>query len=89
MGACGGRLSHDVPRDGSRALPKGYVAHVSDDAKAWRHVASGEFGNILANPVRQDVRFDKSVTARYIKLVAIPFPGVEPDWTANGASLKF
>ena len=78
-----------TPGDGSRALPKGYVAHVSDDAKAWRHVASGEFGNILANPVRQDVRFDKSVAARYIKLVAIPFPDLEPDWTANGASLKF
>ena len=78
-----------APGEGSRALPKGYVAHVSDDAKAWRQVASGEFGNILANPVRQDVRFDKPVTARYIKLVAVPFPETSPDWMAKGARLEF
>ena len=78
-----------TPGEGSRSLPKGYVVHVSDDAKSWRQAASGEFGNILANPVRQDVRFDKPATARYIKLVAVPFPDVEPDWTADGASLVF
>ncbi len=78
-----------TPGEGSRALPKGYVAYVSDDAKAWRVVSRGEFGNILANPVRQDVRFDKPVSARYVKLDAVPFPDVAPDWTANGGSFEF
>ena len=78
-----------TPGERARALPKGYAAHVSDDAKAWREIATGEFGNILANPVRQDVHFDAPVRARYIKLVAVPFAGIAPDWTADGARLEF
>lgn len=78
-----------TPGEGSKALPKGYVAYVSDDAKSWRKVASGEFGNILANPIRQDVRFDEPVAARYMKLDAVPFPGCAADWMANGADFLF
>ncbi|MBR4354704.1 MAG: alpha-L-fucosidase [Kiritimatiellae bacterium] len=73
----------------SKAFPKGYVAYASDDVKSWRVVASGEFGNIIANPIKQDVCFDKPVTARYIKLDAVPFPGESPDWHAPGAKIEF
>ena len=79
-----------TPGTPADALPKGYAAFVSDDGTAWRRVASGEFGNILANPVRQDVRFDQPVDARRIRLVAVPFAaGGTPSWTARGGTVRF
>ena len=71
------------------ALPKGYMAQASDDGKSWRDVDSGEFGNIKANPVRQDVTFYRPSNARYMRLVAVPFPGESPKWCANGAKVEF
>ena len=73
-----------TPGSGREALPKGYRAQVSDDGKAWRDLEAGEFGNILANPVRQDVRFAAPARARYIRFVAVPFPGEAPDWRTCG-----
>ncbi len=79
-----------TPGTPADALPKGYEAFVSDDGTAWRRVASGEFGNIRANPVRQDVRFDQPVDARRIRLVAVPFAaGGTPSWTARGGTVRF
>jgi alpha-L-fucosidase len=41
----------------------------SADGKKWTAVVNNAtFGNIKNNPVRQDVRFDKEVKTRYIKL---------------------
>ena len=78
-----------TPGTGKAVPPKGYRAHASDDAKAWRDLGSDEFSNILANPIRQDVSFPAPVTTRYFRLVAVPFPGESPDWTAPGAKVEF
>ena len=77
-----------TPSNGKAVPPKGYRAQASDDAKVWRDLGSDEFSNILANPIRQDVRFAEPVTTRYIRLVAVPFPGESPDWNAPGAKVE-
>ena len=61
-----------VPRmDGCRrGLVDGYEFHVSKDGKTWTKAASGEFGNLAANPVRQRVTFAKPVAARYFRFTA-------------------
>ena len=74
---------------GTASLPKGYRAQVSDDAQTWRDFAAGEFSNIRANPIRQDVTFPAPVATRYIRLVAVPFPGESPDWSTPGAKVEF
>ena len=49
-----------------------YNILTSNDGKNWTTVISnGTFGNIKNNPVRQDVKFDKAVKARYIKLESL------------------
>jgi alpha-L-fucosidase len=46
-----------------------YNFRISADGKNWTAVVNdGTFGNIKNNPVRQDVRFDKELKAKYIKL---------------------
>ncbi|WP_439183346.1 alpha-L-fucosidase [Carboxylicivirga taeanensis] len=46
-----------------------YAFYVSTDGKNWTPViAKGEFSNIKNNPVKQDVRFNSSHPARFIKL---------------------
>ena len=78
-----------TPGTGKEMPPKGYRAQASDDAKTWRYLASDEFGNILANPIRQEIRFPAPVATRYIRLVAVPFPGESPDWSTIGAKVEF
>jgi len=78
-----------TPGTGKEVPPKGYRAQASDDAKAWRDLGSDEFSNILANPIRQDVRFPAPVTTRYLRLIAVPFPGETPDWSTPGAKVEF
>ena len=78
-----------TPGTGKEEPPKGYQAQASDDAKAWRDLGSDEFSNILANPISQDVRFSSPVTTRYLRLVAVPFPGETPDWSTPGAKVEF
>ena len=58
-----------VPRlDGCKhGMVDAYEFHVSSDGKSWTKVASGEFGNIEANTVKQRVTFDKPVKARYFR----------------------
>lgn len=48
-----------------------YRFETSNDGKSWEAVAEGEFGNIVNDPSKRTVRFDKPVTARYIKLVCV------------------
>jgi alpha-L-fucosidase len=62
-----------LPRhDGTtRGIVDQYAFYTSTDGKTWGPpAAEGEFGNIKANPTEQTVRFDKPVTARFIKFVA-------------------
>ena len=44
---------------------------ISDDARSWTEVpASGEFSNIVNNPIPQIVRFSGKVSARYVRIEA-------------------
>lgn len=54
-----------------------YEVYASSDGKDWGDpVAKGEFGNIVNNPIEQQILFGKSIQTRYIKLVSIePPPG--------------
>lgn len=48
-----------------------YKFFVSTDGKSWKEVpASGEFSNIMHNPLPQTVAFGKKMQARFIKLEA-------------------
>ena len=52
-----------------------YEVYVSDDGKDWgKPVAAGEFGNVLNNPIEQEVQFTTSLKTRYVKLVALSAP---------------
>lgn len=46
-----------------------YAVYVSTDAKQWKLVAEGEFGNLRANPIEQTISFEP-VKARYFKFEA-------------------
>ena len=49
-----------------------YNFYISSDGKNWQKVlGNAAFGNIKNNPVTQEVRFDKSYPARFIKLEAL------------------
>lgn len=47
-----------------------YSFAISEDNETWTTVIDhGEFGNIKNNPIIQTARFDKPVTARYVKFI--------------------
>lgn len=58
-----------LPRqDGQTAgLVNRYIFETSVDGGRWKAVASGEFSNIVANPILQFVEFGKPVQARYFR----------------------
>ena len=63
-----------LPRsDGTtRGIVDRYEVCVSADGKTWgQPVASGEFGNIRANPIRQVVAFNAPATGRFVKFSAL------------------
>ena len=43
---------------------------MSSDGKTWSKASDGEFGNILANPVKRRVTFAQPVKARYFRFTA-------------------
>lgn len=46
-----------------------YAFYVSQDGENWKQVQTkGEFSNIKNNPVKQDIHFNQSYPARFIKL---------------------
>jgi alpha-L-fucosidase len=47
-----------------------YSFAVSDDGLTWTAIKTGEFSNIVANPLEQWVKFDQPVTSRYIRFTA-------------------
>ncbi|MFK7843992.1 MAG: discoidin domain-containing protein, partial [Rhodothermales bacterium] len=63
-----------------------YEFSVSSDSRRWRLVASGEFSNVLNNPIEQTVRFD-AAPARFIKIKALKVgkgqSGTEGDYRAS------
>lgn len=61
---------------------KGYVLQVSDDGNDWREVARGE---LLSTFAPQQIDFMRTVTARYLKLIALS--GFGTDKTTSLAEL--
>ncbi|HEX3186122.1 MAG TPA: discoidin domain-containing protein [Pyrinomonadaceae bacterium] len=53
---------------------RGYLLQVSDDGEEWREVARGE---LLSTFAPQKIQFLRSVTARYLKLIALSGFGVD------------
>ncbi|MEX0289181.1 MAG: discoidin domain-containing protein, partial [Flavobacteriaceae bacterium] len=51
-----------------------YEFYVSKDGRSWQAVASGEFSNVINNPVEQKIQF-RPVAGRFIKLKAVKVKG--------------
>ncbi len=67
----GGFYYQPVPGAGAPNVYR-YSLSISDDGATWNRVLSdARFGNILNNPVRQDVEFAQPVTARYLKFESL------------------
>lgn len=47
-----------------------YSFYGSIDGKNWTKLSSGEFSNIISNPIQQKITFEKETSVRYIRLVA-------------------
>ncbi|MBI9063253.1 MAG: alpha-L-fucosidase [Marinilabiliaceae bacterium] len=48
-----------------------YEFYVSADGKAWGNaIAKGTFSNIENNPIRQQIKFNQTINAKYMKLVS-------------------
>lgn len=58
-----------LPRQDKRTagIADKYIFSISNDGTAWEKVAEGEFANIKANPVQQNVQLERAVNARYFK----------------------
>lgn len=59
-----------LPRQDQRSpgLISRYAIESSSDGAHWETLAKGEFSNIVANPILQQVLFDRPVVARYVRL---------------------
>lgn len=58
------------PQSGTKGTVLKYEVFVSEDAKTWTPVTSGEFSNIRANPVAQRIDL-RRVKQKYIKFKAL------------------
>lgn len=47
-----------------------YTFYGSTNGENWKKLSEGEFSNIIANPIKQKVVFQKATRVKYIKLVA-------------------
>ena len=62
-----------------------YNFYISEDGNKWTKVLSNSaFGNIKNNPVEQEVKFDQSYSARYIKLEALSAANEQEHWVSAG-----
>ncbi|NEU06932.1 alpha-L-fucosidase [Flavihumibacter sp. R14] len=60
-----------------------YNFYISNDGQNWQKVVNdATFANIKNNPVKQEVKFDKPVQARFIKLDALAPAGEKEHWAA-------
>jgi alpha-L-fucosidase len=61
-----------LPRnDGLGGICKSYVFEVSSDGSNWKIAREGEFGNIKNNPVNQEIFFQKTFNARFIRFTSL------------------
>jgi len=62
-----------IPRQDNCAhgMTDRYRLEVSLDGKEWKQVAEGEFGNLRANPQRQDVMFAAPTQLRYFRFTGL------------------
>lgn len=61
-----------------------YAFSVSVDGKNWKELKKGEFGNIKNNPIPQIIRFDGSISARFIRFeVENGVDGGKPETTID------
>lgn len=75
-----------VPRTDGRphGLIDKYAVFASRDGKEWGEpIATGEFANIIANPVTQEVRIEAGPTARFIRLRALHTADGQPPTAAE------
>jgi alpha-L-fucosidase len=57
-----------TPNDKSpEGIVSRYAFYVSTDSINWKKLAEGEFGNIRANPIQQEVPLAKPGSARYVR----------------------
>ena len=64
-------LGYSPARDKAMGAIEKYELLISEDAKHWTSVKSGEFANVRSNPILQRIMLDKAISTRYVKLVAI------------------
>ena len=58
-----------------------YEIYSSEDGENWTLVKAGEFGNVVANPVAQFIKFDKIYDFKNLKVKAVHAVGdVPPKW---------
>ena len=61
-----------LPRnDGLGGICKNYVFEVSLDGINWKIAQKGEFGNIKNNQVNQEITFDETYKARFIRFTSL------------------
>ncbi|WP_262246041.1 alpha-L-fucosidase [Parapedobacter soli] len=68
-----------LPRQdgGKEGLVSRYVLAYSTDGSDWQQASEGEFSNIAANPIAQEIRLDQPVLARYLRLTAVALAGAD------------
>ncbi|NQX39968.1 discoidin domain-containing protein [Pedobacter steynii] len=62
-----GLLFTPVSETFGKGIPKGYKLDISMDGQHWTEVGSGEFGNIYANPVQQQISLLEKRKTRFIR----------------------
>ncbi|MEX2592392.1 MAG: alpha-L-fucosidase [Anditalea sp.] len=62
-----------------------YSFYISENGQDWEEVIhNGSFANIKNNPVKQEVKFDETYKARYVKLVSLSSVNGEENWSSAG-----
>lgn len=65
-------FSYLPPQDSSNGSITNYEVYIATSPDSWQKMdVSGEFSNIVNNPIEQYVRFGNPVNTRYLKLVPI------------------
>jgi alpha-L-fucosidase len=59
-----------------------YNFFISGNGTDWQRVSEGAFANIKNNPVKQEVRFNKSHAGRYIRLEALSPANEKEHWVS-------
>ncbi len=57
----------------NQGTPTHYRVEISVDGKKWVLAKEGEFSNIKSNPIAQEIVFDKSLEAHYIRFIPLNY----------------